>query len=1077
MITITLKCLIQNKSTITNFSEIQNRSCQLTVSSAVNSLTSNTIIHCLEKNGIIKSSMIDYIRYYNISLGGWMLLKQDTEIIFRGKTPTIKLYIKPEEGTRESNTIYQAKKSLYQLLQRVKAEADSAFIISSSKSNFTYGCNTKSCLNDTKTHGFDNISEELNSDIVILSANPLVDKASNGDIIDLQMIYDDNNENKNEISQVISQSQLNVKVNYCVGSLENLTYYILEKNVKILHILCNSWYNKDGEFYLCFENNDCELVKLTYSKLDKILNDCFPINPDQSQNQSDYHNRSQIIENIKLNTLIIINTPCSIEAFELFKKLSFANIIAIHSNSTNTNLTKRFLNLFYDNIINKNKNFKEAYYNAMNIVITQIEKNEIQNCCCFHPHNKTCKWFKTFITDNNNNTTLNCGAHFIHIRNKCNCNLDKYNLHLSSCQWGKKHIYKISSTNLCCCINKNDSKIEHSVSSALMCQFCNCDTDMFNFKLNYNINNTNLSSFQKTYTNIDIDNNNMPQVYRSVGYNLEMYQIYISLFKENKNVICIYGKEESEVENFAKILNYYLYERITVYDVKYVEYSSMSYNETFVFENEVVYIVDMSKQSSIEIYSFINEYLVDLCQNNENEVNVFKVVLICSEKVHCDIFKNNLICLEQQNENEIKLQNIKEKCKYNMKEYEEFINRKIQNKNLIYQQNSGQSSRKHSLNESSRGVNKNENQTNNNNTHNYMKEIEVIFIYSPFGLLSMEIYEIFNKEAYNPVEIISYIKSNLSHYIIEKKDETIEQNIFEQNEAFKSYLNKKKPSLPDEIKQNMLKLLFDHYRKSWLLLLKKIYNNNKSSFSELTSAQNYGLWISLYNSNNINQINDECYEIDNPIDCHRHLLKNFDFVFTMENIDLLYQRDDIWKEIKLYICELSICLPTFMDIILSFSKSGTISLIKKGSHDLTKMVVLFGDLFKKYTDEFKHENIRLTILKCLFQNIESNEDMKYNEKIKEIDSIYRTCIEDNFILGAVDALFASGIVQFIIYHNINKTEEIFQEAIKLIDYNNETNHNNANENYINQLNITKERIQKTLNEYMQETKPIKKQNR
>ena len=104
--------------------------------------------------------------------------------------------------------------------------------------------------------------------------------------------------------------------------------------------------------------------------------------------------------------------------------------------------------------------------------------------------------------------------------------------------------------------------------------------------------------------------------------------------------------------------------------------------------------------------------------------------------------------------------------------------------------------------------------------------------------------------------------------------------------------------------------------------------------------------------------------------------------------------------------------------------------------------------------------------------------MKYNEKIKEIDSVYRSCIEDNFILGAVDALFASGIVQFIIYHNINKTEEIFQEAIKLIDSNNnEANQNNENENYINQLNITKERIQKTLNEYMQEIKPIKKQNR
>ena len=324
-------------------------------------------LNILEKN--IKKLDIDKIitiRYFDQEYKGWIKLSDKTINL---KDLKIKLLIEMNENNEEYKEL---KKKIN---QKIKSQEEKLKL--------------ETTINSTITRTPTKINNNL--DICLLFSNPLIEIDKEGKTKSLKTIYDFI-DNVTNISDLIETLYINFEIN--IGTIQNLKR-VLDKKTKILHIICKSSYDLNGNICLEFENNCCELERIDYNKLKEIF--------------SDY-------DEFKKSNLIIINTEFAEEILDLFKSLDFENIIVEHTTVSTINLTKKFNNYLYDNLIfYKRQNFKrvkEAFDNAKS-VSKNFPYDDFQICCCFHKHKDNCEWKKKSIENKKE-------AHFSHLKDKCN---------------------------------------------------------------------------------------------------------------------------------------------------------------------------------------------------------------------------------------------------------------------------------------------------------------------------------------------------------------------------------------------------------------------------------------------------------------------------------------------------------------------------------------------------------------------------------------------------------------------------------------------------------------------------------
>ena len=112
----------------------------------------------------------------------------------------------------------------------------------------------------------------------------------------------------------------------------------------------------------------------------------------------------KIIEGIKeckIHTLIL--SLChSEEISQIFIEKGVKNIICIEKHC---GISEKYMNefekIFYEEIFKKNQNIKEIFDSSINNVKLKLncDYNEMNYCCCFHPHKENCEFKKKYYDE------------------------------------------------------------------------------------------------------------------------------------------------------------------------------------------------------------------------------------------------------------------------------------------------------------------------------------------------------------------------------------------------------------------------------------------------------------------------------------------------------------------------------------------------------------------------------------------------------------------------------------------------------------------------------------------------------
>ena len=823
-----------------------------------------------------------------------------------------------------------------------------------------------------------------NLDVCILFSNPLIEIDKYGNRIYLKSIYDFI-DNVTIISELIQNLYINFEIN--IGTINNLKRAI-DKNTKILHIISKSSYDDKGNICLEFENNKCELERLNYDSLKKIFND------------------NDCIQ-FKKTTLLIINTEFAEEILELFKSLNFEKIIVEHTTTLTLNLTTKFNAFLYDNLIFEKS--KIAFEKAKNYT---KQYKDLEICCCFHKHKEVCKW-KLLSMKNKDE------AHFSHLHYKCSCK----NKHKLGCDNVKNNKFNYNSKNLylCCCQNE---KI-HNIENALISYFL--DEKQITFIEYYN--------FYKEELNLPKYN----EMGRLIGRNNIFHQIYNLFFTLGIHFINVYGNDVNGYNTFGLDLAGFLTERINDsfnnFQNKFVEYIDLktTFNNEINFENEKIYILNALENPISQLQILINNVMY------RGKLN-FQTVLISYYPINKNNNKNKIdhhymIELIKLNEFDYQLLYIKQKLEKSKKEFDELIETKTKNSehdmklSLI---SLGNSQNENIDNRSFINSNLNSENLSKESLLNILKEqntkififqeIISLFQFSQKGLYIRELQLIYPE---NNSLILSYLKNDLKNIILENKN----KKLFIYNED-----KKKIKKILKTIKENNIEKLIIFYSKEWKRILNSFPKND--SFTEFSAGQNFGIWKSLKendekiinNSNNYNPI-------ENTNENLNHLYYNFKNLFTLENLNIIYQNKTIWNNVHDYIENLTIDFTSFMKIIKNYNFE-----LRKYTYD---DVFFFDGLFETFPNDFLLAKERMNLFKQLLIIFESENPLNDNNLI-HLNIILNNFKKVDFFIGEIEVIFSIGIAYYKKSKDLKECENYLLKGIELINDIEKKNENNSN---------------------------------
>ena len=595
MTKIEIKGLMNNKECFFKFEKDQEKtfeddmiSCQNIKEIFYNNLIKNEKF--LEENNLLifekEDIIFEYIRYFNNDVHGWILINEEEYIKLNNEEIT-KILINFRIQTKIEKNILNQYKNLKNLVV-----------------DFDYNKYT----NDNKYNDEKYINSEI--DIVVLTANPLVEKMDSGNIKELKSMNDFNNVT-NSIVNVVRKSSKLIIAEFLPLTKYNLKRAILKKP-KILHLICKSTYivpdkiEENDESYkfanLIFEKDnyyEMELINEKYldsffeykekneqnfqeQQTNNVINEegKEEINIKKSQIKEEENNITEIIKNI----VLIISTQLSNDVYKIFRKYDFKNFYIQHTTVADSSFIADLNEQFYKNIIYQTNtdinspNINQFFEDAVNIYFNNTE----QFCCCFHEHKSDCPFLKNMNNelyirnekDNKNNEKnkdiKNCGknggkknnkkgnkiniterkdysTHFNHLRYKCNCNNCK--IETDFCLHKEESCDNnpcSENLNCCCLYGINESK--HNINS------------IFLNNILLENNNNNKTNYNKC---IKINENKNNKIIISCGLDdfgqiknndlLPDYEKMKFIVGKNKLIYEIYNK----IKNNRKLINIY----------------------------------------------------------------------------------------------------------------------------------------------------------------------------------------------------------------------------------------------------------------------------------------------------------------------------------------------------------------------------------------------------------------------------------------------------------------------------------------------------------------------------------------
>ena len=396
-----------------------------------------------------------------------------------------------------------------------------------------------------------NIYNDSELDIAVLTANPIVNivnKNIKEEIKELSSMNDFNNIT-NSIYNKIKASGKIIKAEFLPLTINNLKD-VIKLKPKILHLICKSTYIINDI------NNNEVIYSYNYANLIFEDNEYFNMRAIKRNDLNDIFDKYLI-----KNTILIISTQLSKDIYEMVKVFEFQNILVQHTTIANSSFVEDFNYYFYRNIIEHMEHISIDLYNKN---AQNMSKNKnVQFCCCFHHHIKTCKLFKNLenelyvCNDKDNKDESIFIPHFEHLHFKCNCqengnNEGFFDCHMRECINNHKGTSRVNSS--CCCYKKIEEIKKNHKNEFIFHNFLEKSN---NIKLGSGKDGIAIINNNKTE---NIPNYEIMKVI--TGRNIIVYEIYNELFKSNNNFINIYKKENiDELDKLADIIIEYLKER------------------------------------------------------------------------------------------------------------------------------------------------------------------------------------------------------------------------------------------------------------------------------------------------------------------------------------------------------------------------------------------------------------------------------------------------------------------------------------------------------------------------------------
>ena len=1021
-------------------------------------LNEEDIYNILQKKLNLLKKDIKWVVYYNDRLDGWSIIDE----INVQENKNINLLIMKTDSIINISSInyekiinenifkinellnnYSNKKQSIEIKNSEFQEQNSSNIISNEQ--YLNSINNESSKSLNKI----NNNEKEENIIYVLTGNPLVELIENKKIplktmFDFYKITD-------TIANVIKKSDLKIKVKFLPLTRKNLE---MSKDAKIIHLICKTRYknnNEQSSLGLLFEN-------------DYISDIIFEEDLINIFSQMAEKEKESILFN---NTTIIISTQFAEDTFimfknvfqklEKYKNIKFKNIIVQHTIFANIKLISKFNEYFYKNLFDF-QNIKEAFDDSLKkIILYSTEINDIQNCCCFHSHKKTCEFKKNLISDNYEE------SHFKHIKYKCKHYNCEFTIHKTQCD-NRTQICK--NENSCCCKKK---KI-HFIDNIFKTKFNKEDVKFDNTS---SINDAG-NELSKHYNKLSL----------VVGRNELLYNIFTYILelknKKQKNfIINIFNYCESDKNdsNFCDSLINFLEIEDKLQENTCMNNLNIKRSKIFNDEDEIklelnlfniiICLKDLEKKL---INLFTSENLTKTkiilitskkCQNiNFSNEKLMNSIHVISKDVQLasEIFPNLAIKyynLENLTEDDIYYQYLfeKEKISKSKDDFTRDIKIEVDKK-------------KYNL-----GCSLFNSQLDIKETNKY--KLFFIFHNNLTGWYYSELIYILNEIEKEDIE--EHLNTNEKY--IEKIDNKFKNKTKYQKreDKFNEKFEKKKNKILQEDK--ILKCsenLFEFYFTIFRLLIKiayKLDQNEKKFFlkpnfslTSFSSIQQFGIWfpskqnktliqndiISLISENNEPYINK--ISKDELIKYFEHLKGNFE-KFLKEFKDHYFKfcvkNEEIWENIEKNIEDISSTYPTCIKIFINY--------------DSFKEILNFRDLLKKILQYKESKRIKICLIRLeLFSKMNfefGHNDDNYLEHLKKI---YEDFNEINCIDGQCETIFAIYTVKLKEFKKNNFPKDEREES--LINYRSKYKKEKFEQNIRYELDKLFENIRATENE-------------
>ena len=657
----------------------------------------------------------EYIKYKEKKYNAWVLFK-DNQILKYDENEIIKILIK---GTLITNEHKKLKQELKLLIDKVQDISDKI------RNKNIYKKNNNKI-----------IDRDLEIDIVVLTANPLLSKKNKNNMNDKELELQSINDFHNVTSSIyntISNSTKCINAVFMPLTINNLKKAISHRP-QILHLICKSTYiipdsmkaqeqkkknkkikiNKDFKSYnyvnLIFEDNNYFYMEMISKK---NLDDIFGEEKEEEEEEDkkiekekeEKEIENEIKENEKIinNIILIISTQLSKDVYEMVKNYGFKYVLVQHTTIADSNFVANFNEQFYKSILEQKESIKACFNYAKNIKIN-YELNQF--CCCYHDHLEKCDFMKNFenelyISDNNEDDNSKKFTHFSHLRYKCECSKKNNNFaqHSIDCKDNNEERKELKKNNTCCCReikenNHNSSKIEEIFFNNFQEK---CEI------INFGDGNDGVGMIENYDTNYD-------KMKLVVGRNKIIYDIYNKIIKSNNDLLNVYQYEFNELPDI--IIEYFI-ERINLLNeeenlvninkkksfddipkniptigsdssLKIIENAPLHKIKKYNFEkielkkDELYKLYNLKKKDTINIIYFIIILEDNIIKDIFKKINIndYKIIFFTKKEINVNNLNIEKIKLEGLKEENYNIKYQIEKIKYKKEEFNDIINQK-----------------------------------------------------------------------------------------------------------------------------------------------------------------------------------------------------------------------------------------------------------------------------------------------------------------------------------------------------------------------------------------------------------------